>query len=98
MNYLGFILIFSGFTLLALAMDRHHKQVRSGPAAKHIAKAWRISGGILLLVSLIPEVLRYGLSIGLAVWFGMATFSVIAIGLLLAYRPNVLQWLFVAKQ
>lgn len=91
----GFLLIFSGFLLLVLAMSRHQKQVFPSVQVKVAIALWRVSAAVLLCASLIPVVLNYGLSVGVATWFGMAMVAVLMIGLLLSYRPSVLYILLI---
>lgn len=87
MMALSLVLIFAGFVLLALAMDRHGKPLRLAvPGAGR-----RVAAVLFLVLSLWPVMVRYGWAVGVTVWLGMATFAVVLTGLVLTYCPSWLR-------
>lgn len=88
MLWLAFIAAVLGFTALALAMSRHHKQVcRREPSHR---RQWllRAAGCTLLLASLLLCQAQAGWASGLVWWTGLLTLAAPVVTLLLSFRPN----------
>ena len=85
MTYLACSLLFLGFATLCVSMSRHHSQLFN---KRHpnptLLLGLRYSGFALLLVSVYCYIAVYGVGNGLALWFLMATMSVILVVLLLS--------------
>ncbi len=80
---------YAGFVTLSLAMDRHQVQLLGREIAPRQTLLLRIGGGVLLCGSLLVCVSAGSTSIGIMWWLGLLSLAGIALGLLLAYRP---QW------
>jgi hypothetical protein len=68
-----------GFTALALAMDRHHRDSYGGePAPRRVA--WlRVLGTAGLLASLLASLQRQGATQGWVLWCGVLTAAALAV-------------------
>jgi hypothetical protein len=51
-----------------------------------------LAGYILLALALPAAIAAHGLSIGIAVWFGILALASSALALVLAYCPRILRW------
>lgn len=81
----------AGLTGLALAMDRHRRQLRPSaqPGTRLASAAWRVAGWTLLALSLGLSVLAWGGATGTAVWFGVLSAASLALILMLPYAPTL---------
>lgn len=89
----SFALAYAGMSGLALAMDRHHRQLRQtadSPGAI-IRRAWRLAGWALLALSLWLSLHTWGAAVGAAAWFGVVSAVTLALVLVLPYAP-ALAW------
>jgi hypothetical protein len=78
-------------TGLALAMDRHHRQLRPmarGPG-RNASVVWRLAGAVLLALSFWMSVQVWGAAIGAVAWFGVISTVTPALVLLLPYAPTL---------
>lgn len=82
----SFALAHAGMVGLALAMDRHRRQLRPVTTAAATLR-WRIAGGALLALSLRLSMQTWGASAGLVAWFGVAAAAALALILLLTQAP-----------
>ncbi|BEH15552.1 DUF3325 domain-containing protein [Marinobacter shengliensis] len=88
MNVLILILCGVSFTMLALAMNRHYKQV-AGKAPNRITRiTLRTLGFVGLSAGLAGCLWQYGWSVGLVHWLGALSFAVLLVVLILSYRPG----------
>lgn len=71
MPLLGFALALAGFAGLALAMDRHHRQIRHRPATRHARRLGRAVGALGLAASFAVCVHHAGWGLGPVLWFGL---------------------------
>ncbi len=85
----AFALAHAGLTALALAMERHHRQLRPAvpPPRRHTGLAWRLAGASALALSLWLCRLAWGSGSGVAAWFGITSAAALALIVLLAYAP-----------
>lgn len=79
---------FTGFSLIALAMDKHRAQITDREFSPKLKPAIMIAGWVLLIVSAVPCVQQYKISIGLTAWFGCMSVSGSVLVLMLAYIPR----------
>lgn len=77
-----------GAAALALAKDRHQRQV-SGRHARH-ALGWRLLGGAAWGASLITCGLSSGWAIGVVQWLGLLTVACLLVMAVLAFWPRCL--------
>ena len=90
MSLLAFALLFVGLSTLCLCMPRHGQQLsRLSPSPPQLRRLTALAWGVLS-GSLVPAIAGYGVSIGVAVWFGLFSVATLAIGLMLTYRPKLL--------
>ena len=89
MTALAFLLAYAGFAALALAMDRHHRQVFGRAPRRGIRIVLRIAGAAGLCGALAACVAASGGSIGTVEWFGVLSASALAFVLLFAFRPHI---------
>jgi hypothetical protein len=85
-----FLMTYSGFTALALAMDRHHRQMRPGwrLPGRATRTGLRLAGCALLLLSFWAGMQVWGVGGGAAAWFGVASATVGVLICLLPYYPH----------
>lgn len=79
----------AGLTGLAVAMDRHHRQLRpyAKLPARWVSATSRIVGWVLLALSMKLSMLAWGTATGLAVWFGLFSAAGLALIVMLPYTP-----------
>lgn len=88
MALLALVTAYVGFALLALAMDRHYRQVRGGQPVPALRVRWRAGGSLGLVLSLAACVMHDGWSHGLVLWWGVLSTSGIAVVLMLSLAPR----------
>lgn len=84
----AFVLACAGFATLALAMERHHRQVSQRPAAWWWRLLLRTFGWFVLAASLAACIAYSGWSIGVVQWFGLLSGAALVVSLVLSYRPH----------
>ncbi|MQA38546.1 DUF3325 domain-containing protein [Rugamonas aquatica] len=82
------LLASSGMTALALAIDRHHRQVYGADATPGARLVLRVAGAVLLALAICPCVLLWGAGAGIVAWTGMLTAGALVPALALAYHPR----------
>ncbi len=82
-------LSFSGMSALALAMDRHHQQLRQRDVAPRLRNILRVLGGILLVMALLPCIDLWGGGAGIVAWAGFLTAGTLLLAILLPYAPRL---------
>lgn len=88
MTLLAFALALLGFVALALAMDRHHRQVRRTAPAGWLRGLLRATGTLALAASLAVCVFEAGWGTGWVVWFGLLSAAATTVVLSLTYWPQ----------
>jgi hypothetical protein len=88
MLWLALVSSFAGFSILALAMNRHHKQIWRREPSRRRQWLLRLAGSWLLLSSLGLCQAQVGWASGLVWWTGLLTVAALLVILLLTYRPN----------
>ena len=81
-------LTFTGFTLIALGMEKHHAQIMDKPINNALKPFFMLSGWAILLIAAVPCVMQYKISIGLTAWFGCMSLSSSVLVLMLTYTPR----------
>ena len=84
-------LIYIGMMCLNLAMDKHFKQVFARSISQSQALSLKLLGWVIVALSVYCSTLAWTLSIGLAVWFGIATFMV---GLMIYIQAYQAKWAY----
>jgi hypothetical protein len=82
---LALALAYAGFTALALAMDRHHRQVWRRTASGRTRILLRAAGILGLGLSLATCIVQSGWSVGLVLWLGVLTAATLAVVVGLAW-------------
>lgn len=85
------LLAFSGFSALALSLDRHHRAVFHTPVSKNRRSGLRAAGWAGLGLSFAAAIASAGWSFGPVQWIGSLTGSALAVVALIAYRPSALR-------
>lgn len=85
---LAFALTLIGFAALALAMDRHHRQLWHALPAAWLRRLLRGAGTLALAAALAACVAGFGRGTGWVAWFGLLSAAAIAVVLPLAYWPR----------
>jgi len=88
MLWLALVSSFTGFAALALALNRHHKQVWRREPSRRRQWVLRLAGWGLLLASLGLCQAQVGWASGLVWWAGLLTVAALLVIFLLTYRPN----------
>ena len=86
----AFVINASGCALLALAMQRHHRQVAAGTLKPQLQRRRRVLGSTALGLSLLVCWVALGPLVGLLLWLGLLSATTLLVALVLAFRP---QWL-----
>ena len=81
------LLASAGMTALALAIDRHHRQVYGADATPGARLVLRVAGAVLLALAIYPCVLLWGSGAGFVAWIGMLTVGALLAAGLLPYWP-----------
>ncbi|SDM75216.1 Protein of unknown function [Methylobacterium phyllostachyos] len=88
---LSLLLAFSGFSALALSLERHHRAVFRSPVPRSRRGGLRAVGSAGLALSFAAAVACAGWSFGPVQWVGSLTGSALAVVGLIAYRPTWLR-------
>ena len=88
---LGLLLGFSGFSALALSLDRHHRAAFRTPVPKQRVGGLRAAGWAGLALSFAAAVAAGGWDFGPVQWVGSLTGSALLVVALMAYRPGWLR-------
>ncbi|MEM7120381.1 MAG: DUF3325 domain-containing protein [Pseudomonadota bacterium] len=89
MTLLALSCAYAGFACLALAMDRHHRQLWQRPVGQGRRAMLRLAGATLLTTSLVACSAAAGWSTGLVLWFCVLTASGLAFVVLLPLAPRL---------
>ena len=85
---LALVITASGCALLALAMQRHHRQVAASTLNQQLQYQRRALGSTSLGLSLIVCWVALGPLVGLLLWLGMLSATTLLVTLVLAFRPR----------
>ncbi|WP_027013989.1 DUF3325 domain-containing protein [Comamonas composti] len=85
MFWSALLLAFAGFTLIAATMERHGESLHMPSLGERQLLAWRLGGYVLLAISLLPCLMRWGPSVALAAWLGLLSFAAGALALMFTY-------------
>lgn len=85
--------LYSGLLGLSLAMVRHFKQVFNKKPTVLQQRLFYWGGWLLLLLGLVLAMKGWGISIGIAAWFGLFSFIGGLLIWLLPYQPKIAWWL-----
>ena len=88
---LDLLLGFSGFSALALSLDRHHRAAFRTPVPKRRVSGLRAAGWAGLALSFAAAVAAGGWDFGPVQWVGSLTGSALLVVALMAYRPGWLR-------
>lgn len=88
---LSLLLAFSGFSALALSLDRHHRAVFRSPVSQARIGSLRAAGWSGLGLSFAAAITFAGWSFGPVQWIGALTGAALAVVALIAYRPTSLR-------
>lgn len=92
MGLIASILMGLSLVALALAMDRHHRQVWQRLPSAFWRLSLKILGWLGLGLSCQLSMLDTGLALGLVQWFGGLSIWILVLALVLNYRPGCLAW------
>lgn len=83
-----FVLSLAGFICLALAMERHQRDLCGHTFARHRSRQWRLAGWVLLMLALATAILAHGVGFGLVSLSGHTSVaaSVVVLALMLRTR------------
>ncbi|MFC3376102.1 DUF3325 domain-containing protein [Rugamonas sp. CCM 8940] len=84
----GLGLCYAGMTGLALALDRHHRQLRGGDCPARLGMLLRAVSAALLLLALLSCIQYWGVGAGIAAWLGCLTVGAFLFIGLLPYAPR----------
>ena len=84
---LNLCLSFAGLSLLALSLDRHHRDAFGARVPKVRARMLRIAGWLAIALSLVAAVAAEGVNFGPVQWIGALTGGALPAVALLSYRP-----------
>lgn len=82
---IAFLLALLGLLLLALAMDKHHRQVFGKTPFLKTKAVFRVTGAASLSISLVLCAQIIGWSVGAVLWFGLLNLAAIIVALFFTY-------------
>lgn len=88
MTALSFSLAYAGFTALAMAMHRHHRQVWRRDPTPLARAGYRILGTLCLTLALAACVVDSGWFVGLIAWLAILSAMALVFDVLLPYAPR----------
>ncbi|MGE4431977.1 MAG: DUF3325 domain-containing protein [Sphingobium sp.] len=74
-HILALLLCVAGFAALAIAMDRHQRDLLGRKLAPRTARLVKMAGGGLLAVALAVDMIGLGAAYGAIAWFGHLSFG-----------------------
>lgn len=89
--FLSLLIAFSGFSALALSLDRHHRAVFHAPVSRSRIGGLRAAGWSGLGLSFAAAVASAGWSFGPVQWIGSLTAAALAVVALIAFWPTALR-------
>lgn len=91
---LASVICFISFSWLALAINIHWRQVMETELRTDTRRALQISGSLGLLISAVFCFIADHPSMAVLVWIMLLAVTAPAVGMLLAWRPMLLRWLW----
>lgn len=88
MNVLASLFAYAGLAALALAMSQHHRAVFAREIARRRRLVLRVSGWLLLALSVAAAFHAHGFELGAVAWFAAVASAGFILTLLLAYAPR----------
>ncbi|RVT97804.1 DUF3325 domain-containing protein [Rhodovarius crocodyli] len=89
MALLALGLAYPGFLLLALAMERHHRDLLGGVPLPPRRRLYTASGWLLLGLSLLPCAALWGWTFGVVAWLGVLAVAATTVAMLSTYHPRL---------
>jgi magnesium-transporting ATPase (P-type) len=86
---LALLLCYAGFTALCLSMARHHADLLGRKLSARLRQWLKVSGWVLLAISLSAAVSVMNWALGLVEWFAVLMLSALLLVLLMPYRPRL---------
>ena len=86
---LALLLCYAGFTALCLSMERHYSDLLGRKPALAMRRRMKVTGWLLLALSLWAAVSATGWGLGLVEWFAVLMLSALLLVLLMPYRPRL---------
>ena len=86
MDLLILALAVAGFAVLALSMDKHHRDLFQARPTRLRRLSLQTAGWLVLGLSLAVCVDGFGVSIGIVFWTGMLTVAALAVAAALSWR------------
>lgn len=72
-SLLACVATFPGMAALAFAMDRHHAQLTGVDVPLRRRQCLRVTGGVLLVLALLPCLGAWGSTVGVVAWLGFVS-------------------------
>lgn len=85
------LLAFSGFSALALSLERHHRAVFRTPPPRRRVGGLRVAGWAGLALSFAAAIACGGWSFGPVQWVGSLSAAALVVVAVMAYRPTWLR-------
>lgn len=82
----AFLLLLCGFAALALSMPKHHRDLFGCALQPALGRALRWGGWASLALALVTAITGSGVSVGIVLWFGLATLAALIVAVMLTYR------------
>lgn len=79
---------FTGFTLLAMTMERHHSDFIAQALPAHTQRALQAGGYGVLVLALLTCMAHWPTALAVCVWLGALALAATLLGLLFTYRPQ----------
>ncbi|GAA5005906.1 hypothetical protein GCM10023206_11050 [Acinetobacter puyangensis] len=80
--------IYIGMMSLNLSMEKVFKEIFGQKITSTQIYALRILGWLFLILAMIGSIAAWGMAIGIAAWFGIATFTLGLLIYIYAYQPK----------
>lgn len=85
---LSFTLAVLGFTLLALSLARHYRDIFGKTLSPMRGRTFRTAGCLLMAASMASAITAQGIGTGLVLWFALLTVAALIVGLSITYRDK----------
>lgn len=87
--WLSLVLCYLAFLALALAMPRHHEQLRGRKPGRGVVWLLRITGAVLLGLSAWPALIWWGNpAVAVSSWLGILSVAAFAVAMMLTYASG----------
>lgn len=85
---LSFVIALAAFLSIALAMDRHQRDLVGHALSARWSRPFRAAGWLLLAASAAPMISRWDVGVGLSLWGALVSLAAIALVLAIAVRAR----------